>query len=100
MIMSLNHEIKWKYKNTCSFKLIEKNPEKQFDHAMQIIVMNYIFWFTKRACDMMQNEDFGVRSRYLRQGQVIASRSNLWDAITYPCLRYLIILAWDTCFWH
>ena len=31
--------------------------------------------------------DFVARSRYLRQGWVIASHSILWDAITHPCLR-------------
>ena len=36
-------------------------------------------------------EDFGARSRYLRQGYVIASHRILWDAITYPCLRYLLL---------
>ena len=35
----------------------------------------------------------GARSRYLRQGNVIASHNFLWDAIpcTYPCLRYLLL---------
>ena len=31
------------------------------------------------------------RSRYLRQGYVITSCSLLWDVITYPCLRYLLL---------
>ena len=35
--------------------------------------------------------DFVARSRYLKQGYVIASHSILWDAITYPCLRYLLL---------
>ena len=35
--------------------------------------------------------DFGARSRYLRQRWVIASHSILWDAIIYPCLRYLLL---------
>ena len=39
----------------------------------------------------MQNEDFFARSRYLRQGLVITSHNKLWDAITYPCLRYLLL---------
>ena len=37
------------------------------------------------------HEDFVARSRYLRQGYVITSRSLQWDVITYPCLRYLIL---------
>ena len=37
------------------------------------------------------NEDLGARNRYLRQGKVIASHIILWDAITYPCLRYLFL---------
>ena len=36
-------------------------------------------------------EDFGARSRYLRQLKVIANHSSLWDAITYPWLRYLLL---------
>ena len=36
-------------------------------------------------------EDFGARSRYLRQGKVITSHSLLWDVITYTCLRYLLL---------
>ena len=38
------------------------------------------------------NEDFGNRSRHLRQGYVIAYHSILWDVITYPCLRYLFLV--------
>ena len=38
------------------------------------------------------NDDFGDRSRYLRQGWVIRNHSILWDAITYPCLRYLLLV--------
>ena len=37
-------------------------------------------------------EDFGARSRYFRQGKVIPSHSTLWDAITNPCLRYLLLV--------
>ena len=40
-------------------------------------------------------EDIGARSRYLKQGQVIASHRILWDAITYSCLGYLL-LAWKS----
>ena len=36
-------------------------------------------------------EDFGARSRYIRQGEVIASHRILWDAINNPCLRYLLL---------
>ena len=37
-------------------------------------------------------EDFGARSRYLRQGWVIASHSILWDAIAMPgTLRHLLM---------
>ena len=36
-------------------------------------------------------EDCGVNSRYIRQGFVIASHRILWDAITYLCLRYLLL---------
>ena len=36
-------------------------------------------------------EDFDARGRYLRQGYVISSHSLLWDVITYPCLRYLLL---------
>ena len=35
--------------------------------------------------------DFGVRSRYLRQGLAIAFHSIIWDAIAYPCLKYLFL---------
>ena len=35
--------------------------------------------------------DFVARSRYLKQGYVIASHSILRDAITYSCLRYLLL---------
>ena len=37
-------------------------------------------------------EDFGSRSRYLRQWLITASHSILWDAITYPYLRYLFLV--------
>ena len=33
-----------------------------------------------------------ARSRYLRKVWVIASHRILWDAITYPCLRYLLLV--------
>ena len=36
-------------------------------------------------------EDFVARSRCLKQGWIIASHSILWDAITCPCLRYLLL---------
>ena len=36
-------------------------------------------------------EEFGARSRHIRHGQVIASHSFLWGAITYPCLKYRIL---------
>ena len=36
-------------------------------------------------------KDFGARSRYLRQGLVIACQSILSDAITYSCLRCQIL---------
>ena len=32
-----------------------------------------------------------VRNRYRRQGYVIASHRTLWGAITYPCLRWLLL---------
>ena len=35
--------------------------------------------------------DFVARSMYLRHGWLTASHSILWDAITYPCLRYLLL---------
>ena len=35
-------------------------------------------------------KDVGSRSRYLSQGEAIASHIIMWDAITYPCLRYLL----------
>ena len=37
-------------------------------------------------------DDFGARSRYHRQGWLIASQSILLGAITYPCLRYLLLV--------
>ena len=52
------------------------------------------------------------RSRYLRHGLVIASHSILWDVITYPCLRYLLLvpkssyefsklhIIWCSCIYH
>ena len=40
---------------------------------------------------LYMNEDFGGRSGYVSQGQVTASHSILWDAITYSCLRYLLL---------
>ena len=36
-------------------------------------------------------EDFVARSRYLNQGYVITSHGKMWDVITYPCLRYLLL---------
>ena len=33
----------------------------------------------------------GARTRYLRQGEVIAPHRILWFGITYPCLRYLLL---------
>ena len=42
-------------------------------------------------------ENFDARSRYLRQGYVIASHSILWDAFTYPCLRYLLLATKSIC---
>ena len=36
-------------------------------------------------------EDLVARSRYLRQGLLITSRSLLRGVITYPCLRYLLL---------
>ena len=45
---------------------------------------------------MTWNKDFYTRSRYLRQGYVIASHSILWDAITYPCLSYLLLATKST----
>ena len=36
-------------------------------------------------------EAFGARGRHLRHGQVIASHIILWDVITYPCLKYLVL---------
>ena len=41
--------------------------------------------------DRKRSQDFGARSRYLRQGYVITSHSKPWDAITYPYLRYLLL---------
>ena len=41
-------------------------------------------------------EDFVARSKYLRQGWVITSHSLLWDVITYPCLRYLLLATKST----
>ena len=35
--------------------------------------------------------DSAARSWYRNEGYVIASHSILWDAITYPCLRYLLL---------
>ena len=35
--------------------------------------------------------DLGIRNIYLRQRHLIASHSILWDAITYPSLRYLLV---------
>ena len=46
---------------------------------------------------------YGLRSRYLRQGWVIAFHSILWDAIIYPCLKYLLLApksAWLLFYWH
>ena len=37
-------------------------------------------------------EDFGTRSRYIGHGWVIASHCVLWDAITYPWPRYLLLV--------
>ena len=33
-------------------------------------------------------------SRYLRQGYAITSRSLLWDVITFPCLRYMLLVTY------
>ena len=37
------------------------------------------------------NEDFGARSKYPRHGCIITSHSMMWDVITHPCLRYLLL---------
>ena len=37
------------------------------------------------------HEDFGARSRYLRQGEVTTSHSKLRGVMTYPCLRYPLL---------
>ena len=47
-----------------------------------------------RVC--FSNEDLVARSRYLRQGWVVASHRILWDAITYHCLRYLLLATKST----
>ena len=44
-------------------------------------------------------EDFIARSRYLRQGKVIISHSKLWDVITNPCLRYLLLATKSSYVW-
>ena len=36
-------------------------------------------------------EDFDARSRYLRQGWLIAAHSVLWDAIAHLCMKYLLL---------
>ena len=36
-------------------------------------------------------DDIGARSGYPEQGKAITSYSLLWDAITYHCLRYLLL---------
>ena len=36
-------------------------------------------------------EDFGARSRYLKQVKVITAHRILWGSITYPYLRYLLV---------
>ena len=56
-----------------------------------IFLFNYIKHKTRTACIIHgMYEDFGPRSRYLKQGLLIASHIVLWDAINYPCMRYLI----------
>ena len=40
---------------------------------------------------VVYDESYVTRSRYLRQGQVITSRSLLRDIITSPCLGYLLM---------
>ena len=37
-------------------------------------------------------QDFGARSSYLWHGEVIKSHSILWDVITCPCHRYLLLM--------
>ena len=37
-------------------------------------------------------EDFDTGSRYLGLGLVITSHRILWDVITYPCPRYLLLM--------
>ena len=44
----------------------------------------------------MEFEDFCARSKHLRQWWIIASHRILWDAITYPCLRYLFLVPKST----
>ena len=56
-------------------------PLFKFAQRFLIPVSKWLWWF----------DDFVVRSRYLRQGKVITSHSKLWDVITYPCLRYLLL---------
>ena len=62
------------------------------------------WWFETRSTPFLRHcngflfichwwyEEFGVRSRYLRQGLVITSHNLLWYAITYPCLRFLLMM--------
>ena len=54
----------------------------------------YAFWemWVKTSISWpMPIEDFGARSRYLRQGYVITSHIILWIAISYHCLRFLFL---------
>ena len=55
------------------------------------ICYRIISWYQILLQTVAIYEDFGARSRYLRQGWVIASHSTSWDAIINLCLRYLLL---------
>ena len=63
--------------------------------AVSMLVHNYIShdlmrkWLLIPALNSIQSfADFGARSRYLKQGYVIASHGIMWDEIPYLCMRY------------
>ena len=63
-------------------------------HAICIIShtkIMYCFVVFYHQILMTSIEDSGARNRYLRQGEVIIFHNKLWDVITYPCLRYLLL---------
>ena len=51
----------------------------------------HCFYWMHTSIKSRSYNDFGARSRYLRHGYVTTLHCILWDVITYPCPRYLLL---------